>query len=69
MKMTEQARKNLQKCENCYNKKLLAGQAFTKYQCQYCHKTFNHPNTAAPIMCLPCAITKNQCSYCLKKMD
>lgn len=62
-------RKVLHKCQDCFNKNYLTGQAFTAYTCQSCQKPQMHPNTGVPQICPTCSTTQDQCSYCLKPMD
>lgn len=65
----EKYRKALCKCQSCYAKKTLVGQAFREYECQSCKEKKMHPNTGVPQICPDCAQDSNKCSYCLKEMD
>lgn len=60
-------RKALCKCRSCYEQKLLVGQAFREYVCQYCKQAKMHPNTGVPEICPDCSNETNKCGYCLKK--
>lgn len=62
-------RRALHKCQSCYDKKYLVGQAFREYTCEYCQQEKMHPNTGVPRICPECAQKENKCSYCLKEQD
>ena len=56
-------------CAYCSKKSVIAGQAFTKYQCEWCDKTFLHPNTNTPRVCPICAERENICQRCAHDIE
>ena len=46
------------------NKKSIAGQAFTRYECAICAEIGTHHNTAVPKVCRKCANKLNVCETC-----
>lgn len=59
----------LRKCQSCFDKKILVGQAFREYECKFCVVKTMHPNTGVPTLCPKCSKEHDLCSYCLKPMD
>lgn len=51
-------------CETCAKKIVMAGQAFTRYECAICSNISLHGNTAVPKVCRPCANKLNCCETC-----
>jgi hypothetical protein len=56
-------------CKACYYEVRLAGQAFTRYECQQCSKPAMHHNTAVPRLCDNCADKGVLCARCGKARD
>lgn len=52
-------------CKSChYLKSSIAGQAFTKYNCQHCGEEHHHPNTNVPKYCSACSDKFDMCKKC-----
>ncbi|MGE7305748.1 hypothetical protein ACQKJG_18165 [Priestia megaterium] len=61
----KQARLEKALCTTCYYlKSSIAGQAFTKYNCQHCGEEHTHPNTNVPKYCFKCSKEHNACKKC-----
>ena len=58
-------------CNYCSKKSVavIAGQAFTKYQCEWCEKIFTHHNTNTPRVCPVCAERENICQRCAHDIE
>lgn len=64
------SRLKIQECKTCfYLRNGIAGQAFTKYNCQHCGKEQMYHNTAVPNYCVECAKQYNTCVRCGSEMD
>lgn len=51
-------------CLPCHYTARVAGQAFTGYTCAGCQQPSEHPNTAVPLLCRPCAQARGLCRGC-----
>jgi hypothetical protein len=60
-----EARQARGECHACfYLRGQICGQAFTSYKCRLCEQEFQHPNTAVPKLCGPCAEREGRCRRC-----
>ncbi|MGG4438389.1 hypothetical protein AAXE64_27945 [Priestia megaterium] len=63
--LEKESRLNQQLCKTChYLKSSMAGQAFTKYNCQHCGEEHHHPNTNVPKYCPACSDKFDMCKKC-----
>ena len=53
-------------CDECEERHLLTGQAFTPYICALCHRMVDWHNTGVPQLCIPCARDNGVCIRCQK---
>ena len=58
-----------QQCAPCFYVRIIAGQAFTTYECELCQTKHKHPNTATPKLCTPCASHNALCVRCCADMN
>jgi hypothetical protein len=57
-------------CAYCfYLDTRVAGQAFTKWNCQVCGAPSQHANTAVPKLCCACADEYDLCTSCMGDQD
>lgn len=67
----KESRVKSQECKYCYyfRSNIIAGQAFTKYECGICKEIHTHPNTAVPKICKECAKKHNICTRCCADLN
>lgn len=51
-------------CTSCAVKRIVAGQAYTRYECAICAEIGRHHNTAVPKVCRACANKLEVCEDC-----
>lgn len=58
------SRRSLGECRLCFYSTHIAGQAFTRYACQFCGVSGYHANTNVPKLCRECADKDQSCIKC-----
>ena len=63
-------REKIGQCRSCYYLQggVLAGQAFTGWECKNCSKAAMHPNTNVPKICKECSDRHKLCTACGGKL-
>jgi ribosomal protein S27E len=51
-------------CTSCAERRIVAGQAYTRFECAICAEIGRHHNTAIPKVCRKCANKLNVCERC-----